>query len=136
MKFRIAAAAAALLAVAMPTASSAADDGMSYDKLTHCAAFNMLLSQVMSVGDDKDKPENKTQAETFTNQAAALMVVATVTSKKDPKVVQADVSAENDKMIASLSEKGAADKLVGDNLETCNAMGKAAYQAVQEVTKK
>jgi hypothetical protein len=136
MKFRYAAAAAALLAMSIPTASSAADDDLSYPKLTHCAAFNMLLAQVMSVGDDKDKPETKASAETFTNQSAALMVVATVVSKKDPKEVQADVSSQNDEMIASLSKDGAAEKLVSDNLETCNNLGKAAYAAVQETTKK
>ncbi|HOB12831.1 MAG TPA: hypothetical protein PK680_06880 [Novosphingobium sp.] len=136
MKFRAIAAAAALFAMAVPSVSTAADDDLSYEKLTHCAAFNMLLAQVMSVGDDKDKPESKAQAETFTNQSAALMVVATVVSKKDSKDVQADVSAQNSAMINSLGEKGAAEKLVGDNLETCNNLGKAAYQAVQEASKK
>lgn len=136
MKFRFAAAAAAMLALAVPTASNAADDDLSYGKLTHCAAFNMLLAQVMSVGDGKDKPENKQAAETFTNQAAALMVVATITSKKDPKAVEADVSSQNDAMINSLGQPGAADRLVNDNLETCNNLGKAAYAAVQEASKK
>lgn len=136
MKFRAFAAAAALVAMAVPGVSTAADDDLSYGKLTHCAAFNMLLAQVMSVGDDKDKPESKAQAETFTNQSAALMVVATVVSKKTPEAVQADVSAQNDVMINSLGQKGAAEKLVNDNLETCNNLGKAAYQAVQEASKK
>lgn len=135
MKFRAFAAAAAMLAMAMPTASTAADDDLSYEKLTHCAAFNMLLSQVMSTGDGKDKPENKASAETFTNQAAALIVVASAVGKKDSKVVAEEVFAENGKMINSLGEKGAAEKLVGDNLETCNNLGKAAYAAIQEKSK-
>lgn len=64
------------------------------------------------------------------------MVVATVVSKKTPEAVQADVSSQNDAMIKSLGEKGGAEKLVNDNLETCNNLGKAAYQAVQEASKK
>lgn len=132
MKFRAFAAAAALLAMAMPTASTAQSEDLSYGKLTHCAAFNMLLSQVMSMGSDKDKPENKASAETFTNQAAALIVVATAVSKKDSKVVTDDVFAQNDTMLKSLGGDGAAEKLLKDNLETCNNLGKAAYAAVTD----
>lgn len=136
MKFRAFAAAAATLAMVMPTVTHAADDAMSYEKLTHCAAFNMLLGQVMGTGEGKDKPENKASAETFTNQAVALIVVASAVAKKDSKVVTEDVVAQNGKMINSLGEKGAAEKLVGDNLETCNNLGKAAYAAIQENSKK
>ncbi len=136
MKFRAMAAAAALFSMAMPSASMAQSDELSYEKLTHCAAFNMLLSQVMNTGDGKDKPENKASAETFTNQAAALIVVATVVSKKDSKVVTDDVFAQNGAMINSLGQSGAAEKLVTDNLETCNNLGKAAYAAVSENSKK
>lgn len=136
MKFRAFAAAAALLAMALPTASTAADDDLSYEKLTHCAAFTMLLSQTMSTGDGKDKPENKASAETFTNRTAALIVVASAVSKKDSKLVAEDVFTQNGAMINSLGEEGAAEKLVGDNLETCNTLGKAAYAAIHENAKK
>jgi len=74
MKFRAVAAAAALFAMAMPTVSTAqTNNDLSYEKLTHCAAFNMLVSTVMSTGKDKDTAESKATAETFTNQAAALI---------------------------------------------------------------
>jgi hypothetical protein len=136
MKFRTLAAAAALLSMAMPTVATAQNADLSYEKLTHCAAFNMLLSQVMSTGDGKDKPENKASAETFTNQAAALIVVASAVGKKDSKVVAEEVFAQNGTMLNSLGQDGAAEKLVGDNLETCNNLGKAAYAAIQENTKK
>lgn len=136
MKFRTLAAAAALFSMAMPTVATAQGDDLSYEKLTHCAAFNMLLSQVMSTGDGKDKPENKASAETFTNQAAALIVVASAVGKKDSKAVAEEVFAQNGTMLNSLGQDGAAEKLVGDNLETCNNLGKAAYAAIQENTKK
>lgn len=133
MKFRAVAAAAAMFAMAMPTVSTAqAKDDLSYEKLTHCAAFNMLVSTVMSTGKDKDSAESKATAETFTNQAAALIVVASIISKKDTKVVQEDVFAQNDKMVNSLGQTGAAEKLVNDNFATCNDLGKAAYAAITE----
>ncbi|MBN8499827.1 MAG: hypothetical protein J0M19_01590 [Sphingomonadales bacterium] len=136
MKFRAIFAAAALMGAVAPTVSIAQtapqNDELSYAKLTHCAAFNMLLGQVMSSGTDKDKPENKASAETFTNQAAALIVVATVVSKKDSKVVTDDVFAQNGAMLKSLSGAGAAESLVRDNLETCNNLGKAAYATITE----
>lgn len=133
MKFRAVAAAAALFVMAMPTVSTAqANDDLSYEKLTHCAAFNMLLSQVMSTGKDKDSAESKASAETFTNQAAALIVVASIVGKKDAKVVQEEVFSQNTAMINSLDKAGAAEKLVTDNLETCNNLGKAAYAAITE----
>lgn len=136
MKFRTLAAAAALFSMAMPSVATAQDNDLSYEKLTHCAAFNMLLSQVMGTGEGKDKPENKASAETFTNQAAALIVVASAVAKKDSKVVAEDVFAQNGKMLNSLGETGSAEKLVSDNLETCNNLGKAAYAAIQENAKK
>lgn len=132
MKFRALAAAAALFSMAMPSVATAQDNDLSYEKLTHCAAFNMLLSQVMGAGEGKDKPENKASVETFTNQAAALIVVASAVAKKDSKVVAEDVFAQNGKMINALGDTGTAEKLVGDNLETCNNLGKAAYAAIQE----
>lgn len=133
MKFRAVAAAAALFAMAMPTVSTAqANNDLSYDKLTHCAAFNMLVSTVLSTGKDKDTAENKATAETFTNQAAALIVVAGIVGKKDTKVVQEEVFAQNGKMIDSLGDSKAAEKLVTDNFETCNNLGKAAYAAITE----
>lgn len=136
MKVRAFVAATALLAMAVPTASSAADDDLTYPKLKHCAAFNMLLGQVMSSGADKDTAENKSQAETFTNQAAALIVVATVVSKQDSKVVQDEVFAENEAMVKSLSGEGAVEALLKTDLESCNNLGKAAYAAIQESDKK
>lgn len=136
MKFRALAAAVALFSIAIPSVATAQGEDLSYEKLTHCAAFNMLLSQVMSTGDGKDKPENKKSAETFTGQAAALIVVATAVSKKDSKVVTDDVFAQNGAMINSLGQAGGAEKLVNDNLETCNNLGKAAYAAVTDASKK
>lgn len=136
MKFRALAVATALLATSIPSATMAQDDSLSYPKLKHCAAFNMLLGQVMSMGADKDKPETKAQAETFINQSAALIVVATAVSKQDGKVVQGEVFAENDEMVKSLGEEGAAERMLKADFETCNNLGKAAYAAIQANSKK
>lgn len=136
MKFRAFAAAAAVFAMVLPTASSAADDDLSYPRLTHCAAFTLLLSQIMSVGDDKDKPENKAAAETYKKQSVALTVVAVAVSKKEVKDVAADVDSQNTAMINSLSEKGAADRMLEQDLKPCTDLGKAASAAVDEASKK
>jgi hypothetical protein len=136
MKFRAIAAAAAVFAMAMPTASTAADDDVSYPRLTHCAAFTMLMGQVMGYGDDKDKPENKAAAATYKEQSMALTVIAVVVSKKDAKEVAADVNTQNDAMIKSLSEKGAVDRMLEQDLKPCTDLGKAAVEVVKEASKK
>lgn len=131
MRFRVFAAGAALLAIATPSISSAQDDNLSYPKLVHCAAFNMLLGQVMNANAANGDKNDEARADLFVNQAAALMVVATAVSKKDSTAVQEEVFAQNDAMVQSMAQEGAAESLMRDNLETCSDLGKAAYQAVQ-----
>jgi hypothetical protein len=127
MKIRIAA--AALLAMAAP--ATAADGAVTYQSVTHCAAFNLLLAQVYSAGDQA--AAKTTEIDTFSGQAAALMVVATAMNGATTEQVQADVTAENDTMIASLDGEGAADQLISDNMVSCNAMGQAAKESLDKM---
>jgi hypothetical protein len=129
MKIRIAATAAALLAMAAPAA--AADGALTYQSVTHCAAFNLLLAQVYSAGDQA--AATATEIDTFSNQAAALMVVATAMNNSTTEQVQADVTAENDTMIASLDGDGAAEKLISDNMVSCTVMGQAAKETLDKM---
>lgn len=130
--------ASALLAASLASAAgaqTAADDELSYPRLTHCAALNVMLGQVLGAGEDKDKPEVKAQAETFIAQAAALTMVAAAMNQVDPKKVQEDVFAQNAAMTQLLTGGGAAEELLQRDLGPCNEIGKAAYEAVQNANK-
>jgi len=134
MKIHPAGAAAALLALALPAPSRADDAKLTYESVTHCAAFNLLLAQVAGAGEAADR--HKAEAESYTDQAAALMVVAAMLNKSTPQAVQADVTARNDQMIRILAgDRAGADRLVEDSFESCSEMGKAAKQAVDQVGK-
>ena len=137
MKLRALAVLAALISMNLSGAASAQeqDEDMSYPRLTHCAALNMLLGQVLSVGPDKDEAAVKAQAETYVAQAAALTVVAAAMAEKDPGQVQQDVFAPSGAMAHSLEKEGAAEELLGKDLGTCTDLGKAAVAAVQEAQK-
>lgn len=137
MKLRALAVLAALISMNLPGAASAQeqDEDMSYPRLTHCAALNMLLGQVLSVGPDKDEAAVKAQAETYVAQAAALTVVAAAMAQKDPNQVQQDVFAQSGAMAQSLEKEGAAEELLGKDFGTCTDLGKAAFAAVQEAQK-
>lgn len=137
MKLRALAVLAALISMNLSGAASAQeqDEDMSYPRLTHCAALNMLLGQVLSVGPDKDEAAVKAQAETYVAQAAALTVVAAAMAQKDPNQVQQDVFAQSGAMAQSLEKEGAAEELLGKDFGTCTGLGKAAFAAVQEAQK-
>lgn len=131
------AAATTLLGTVLPGAAQAqaAQDDVSYPRLTHCAALNVMLGQVLGAGEDRDKPEVKSQAQTFIAQAAALTMVAAAMNQTDPKKVQEDVFAQNEAMAQSFTREGAAQELMQRDLGPCNELGKAAYDAVENANK-
>ncbi len=128
--------AVAALAMTMPSVSQAADDDLSYARLTHCAAFTMLMGQVMGMGENKDKPEYKAAAAQYQEQSIALLIVAIAVSKKDAKVVTEDVNAQNTALKNSLSKEGAADRMIKEDLTPCTELGKAAAKAVKDASTK
>lgn len=132
MKIRIVAAAAALLSLATPTVASA-DDGLNYNDLIHCAAFNQVVAGVLGLGDGAAK--NKDQIETFNNQSVSLMVIAAVSADKDAETVAKEVSAKSDVMIDTLADESKQDAFLEENFDKCNSMGKAAAEVVAEATK-
>lgn len=137
MNPRALAAVAALFSTALPGPLLAQElqDDMSYPRVTHCAALNILLGQVLGLGPDKDRAEVKAQSETYIAQAAALTLVAAVIDQKDPQQVQAEVFAKSEALTQSLSDDGAAEALLQRDFGTCTEMGKAAYDAVQAAEK-
>ena len=129
MKRQISAATAVLAAICLPNLASA-EDGLKYEDLVHCAATNIVVASVLSLDDGETK--NKTDIETYSNQAASLMVVATLGSNKDSKMVQADVSTETDKLIGILGDKTKSGPFIEKDVPTCNDLGKAAIEVVNE----
>jgi hypothetical protein len=129
---RFAAAAAALLAAATPAA--AAEGDLTYQSVTNCAAFNMLLAQVYK--SDAQAEAKKAEIATYSGQAAALMVIAATMSKSTAEKVSIDVSSQNDAMIKSLGGEGAIDKLIADNMVTCTVMGQAAKETLDKMLAK
>ena len=130
MKIKMIGGAVALAAFAMSASAGAADDKVSYAELTNCAAFVLLEAQVYD--SDDGTAEDKTKSETYYQHAASLTVAAALLNDKDPKMVTEEVKQLNTKMISSLSQDGAAEKLIRDNAELCNALGEAAYEALNE----
>ena len=130
MKIKMFGGAVALAAFAMSASAGAADDKVSYAELTNCAAFVLLEAQVYD--SDDGTAEDKTKAETYYQHAASLTFAAALLNDKDPKMVTEEVKQLNTKMISSLSQDGAAEKLIKDNAELCNALGEAAYDALNE----
>lgn len=129
MKRHFAIAAATLAAFALP-GSASADDPLTYQDLVHCAATNIVIASVLSLDDGAVK--NKTEIDAFTNQAAALMTVATTSSKKDAKVVQDDIRTESTALIDVVSDKDKSKAFIEKDVLTCNDLGKAALQVLNE----
>lgn len=129
MKFRFAAAGAALAALAMSGMASA-DDKLKYEDLVHCAATNVVVAGVLSLDDGQTK--NKAQIETFNSQAAALMAIASIGASKDTKVVQVDMSKETDAIIALLGDKEKSKGFIDSEVPKCNIMGQAAVEVVND----
>ena len=132
MKIRFAAAAAALIAVSAPSVAST-EDGLQYNDLVHCAATNLVIAAVLSL--DGGDVKNKDSIETFNNQAVALEVVATVGMKKDVEVVKADVDADSKQIINNMSDTVKNKIFIDVDVPKCMTMGKAAYDAVEEMKK-
>jgi hypothetical protein len=132
MRIRFAAAAAVLLTAAAPAA--AAEGDVTYKSVTHCAAFNLLLAQVYKAGAQAEA--KKAEIETYSGQAAALMVVASTMSNASAEKVHGDVTTENDAMIKSLGGDGAIDKLLKDNMVNCTVMGQAAKETLDKMLAK
>ena len=130
MKIKLLGGAVALAALAMSASAGAEDDKVSYAELTNCAAFVLLEAQVYD--SDDGSAEDKSRAETYFQHAASLTVAAALLNDKDPKAVTEEVKQLNTKMIGSLSQDGAAEKLIRDNAELCNALGEAAYTALND----
>lgn len=137
MKLHALAAATALLSLGLsaPAMAQSGDDDMSYPRVTHCAALNIVLGQVLAAGADKDKAEVKAQSETYIAQAAALTLVAAAMSEKDPENVQQEVFAKSESLVGSLSDEAAAEALLQRDFGSCTEMGKAAYDAVHGAQK-
>lgn len=127
MKLKIAAAAAALAALSMPTVSSA-DDGLKYSDLIHCAATSIVVAQVL---DDKTG-ENKATVDKMNNQAAALMAIASVTSKKETDAVMADTRKEQDAVMAILGDNSKSSAFIETEVPKCKTLGEAAVEVINE----
>lgn len=125
---------AAIATLALPSAALAQvpQDEMSYPRITHCAAMNMLIGKMLELGQDKDQAEVKEQAETYISQAAALTLIAAAMTEKDTEQVRAEVYAQGDAMAQSLTDEAAAEALFESDYAACTEMGKAAYDAVQQ----
>lgn len=132
MKFTLPGGAAALVALAMSGAAGADDDKISYAEITNCAAFVLLEAQVYGGDTGTPTAEDKAKSETYYQHAASLTVAAALLNDKDPKVVTEEVKQLNTAMIDTLSQDGAAEKLIKDNAELCNALGEAAHEALND----
>ena len=132
MKFKFAAATAALVALSVPAMSSA-DDGLKYADLVHCAATNMVVAGVLSLDDGKVK--NKDQINTINGQAAALMAIAAVTEKKEVDVVKADADKETDAIIEILKDKSKSSAFIETEVPKCNTLGQAAVEVINDTKK-
>ena len=129
MKFKFAAATAALVALSVPAMASA-EDGLKYDDLVHCAATNQVIAGVFSL--DGGDVKNKDKIATYNNQAQALQVIAAVGSSKDAKVVLADTSKEVDVIIAVLGDSTKSKAFIEAEVPKCNSLGEAAVQVVAD----
>lgn len=129
MNLRIGVAAAAMLALSAASRADA-DDALSYAQLTNCAAFNMLLMQSYSLGDQAAAHQDDIAISK--RRSMALTLAAAMLSKQDSKVVADDVVSQNAAMIKSLSDAEAAAKLVTDNMTPCATLGKVADEALNE----
>jgi hypothetical protein len=127
MKLKLVATAVALSAFSLPTMLSA-DDGLKYEDLVHCAATSLVVAQVL---DTKDG-ENKATVDKMNDQAAALMAIASVGSKKDTDTVVADTKKEEDVVIAILGDKSKSSDFIQTEVPKCKTLGEAAVQVINE----
>ena len=112
---------------------ASAEDGLQYNDLVHCAATNLVIAAVLSL--DGGDVKNKDSIETYRNQAVALEVVATVGLKKDVEVVKADVDADSTLIVNNMSDTVKNKTFIDVDVPNCMIMGKAAYDAVEEMKK-
>ncbi len=126
---RCAAAAFGLAIFALPHMARA-DDPLKYEDLVHCAATNIVVASLLSLNDGEIK--NKPEIEAARGQAASLMMVATLGSKKGVDVVQADVSKETDVLIGIISDKTTSDGFVKYDVPSCHKLGKAAVEVTND----
>lgn len=131
MKFRFAAAFAALAALSVSGMASA-EDTPKYEDLMYCAATNLVVAAMLSLNGGDVK--NKNDIETFRNQAVALKVVA-VGMKKDLEVVNADVDADSTRIVNNMSDAAKNKAFIDNDVPKCLTMGEAAYNAVEESNK-
>jgi len=131
MKIKLAATAVALSAFSLPTMLSA-DDGLKYDDLVHCAATSLVVAQVLDMDDGTAK--DKATIEKMNNQAAALMAIASVGSKKDTDTVIADTKKEESAIVDILggSDKTKSSAFIQNEVPKCKIMGEAAVEVLAE----
>ena len=129
MKFRFAAASAALAAFSL-SGMARAEDKLKYEDLVHCAAITNVVVGVLSL--DGGATKNKAQIDLFNSQATALQVIAAVSASKDAKVVMDDTSKEVDVIIAVLADKEKSNGFIETEVPKCKTLGAAALEVVNE----
>lgn len=129
MKYRFAAASAALLALSV-SGTAGAEDRLKYENLIHCAATNMVVAGVLSLDDGKTK--NKERIEIYNGQAAALMAIASIGSNNEAAIVMADTTKESDVIFAMLGDKDKSKGFIASEVPRCNTLGQAAVQVINE----
>lgn len=132
MKLRLTAAAAAMLALVAPNVASA-DDGLKYEELVHCAAFNTVVAGVLSDGEGATK--NKDNVDMLTKQSAALLAFATLSSDKKTDAVIADMNKESDVVIAELGKSEKMEAYLKENTSNCMTLGQAAVEVIEDLKK-
>ena len=129
MKLKLVATAVALSAFSLPTMLSA-DDGLKYEDLVHCAATSLVVAQVLDM--DTSGSKDKATIDKMNDQAAALMAIASVGSKKDTNAVVADTKKEEDAVIAILGDKSKSSDFIQTEVPKCKTLGEAAVQVINE----
>lgn len=129
MKFKLVATAMALSAVSLPTMLSA-DDGLKYEDLVHCAATSLVVAQVLDM--DTSGSKDKATIDKMNDQAAALMAIASVGSKKDTDTVVADTKKEEDVIIGILGDKSKSSDFIQTEVPKCKSLGAAAVEVINE----
>lgn len=132
MKLKIAAAAAAFAALGVPTVSSA-DDGLKYGDLIHCAATSLVVAQVLGMDDGKAK--DTATIDKMNDQAAALMAIASISSKKDTDAVIADTKVEQKAVIAILTDNAKSSDFIQTEVPKCKTLGEAAVEVINDTKK-
>lgn len=132
MKLKTFAAAAAFAALSVPTVSSA-DDGLKYSDLIHCAATSLVVAQVLGMDDGTTK--DTVTIDKMNDQAAALMAIASVSSKKETDAVIADTKVEQAAVIAILGDKSKSSGFIQTEVPKCKTLGEAAVEVINDAKK-